>query len=127
LLFNFITMNNPKAKKQILKVISDIEKGAEAEAVATEIMEIRKIALAEEDPLLVKTFRIIADKIKEDESLDFDIEIEVPEEDVIEGEEEYEAPDNHLTYLLSLMADSDNKYNREEIKLYRTAIWDDIY
>ena len=125
--FNFITMNNPKAKKQILKVISDIEKGAEAEAVATEIMEIRKIALAEEDPLLVKTFRIIADKIKEDESLDFDIEIEVPEEDVIEGEEEYEAPDNHLTYLLSLMADSDNKYNREEIKLYRTAIWDDIY
>ena len=127
MLFNFITMNNPKAKKQILKVISDIEKGAEAEAVATEIMEIRKIALAEEDPLLVKTFRIIADKIKEDESLDFDIEIEVPEEDVIEGEEEYEAPDNHLTYLLSLMADSDNKYNREEIKLYRTAIWDDIY
>ena len=120
-------MNNPKAKKQILKVISDIEKGAEAEAIATEIMEIRKIALAEEDPLLVKTFRIIADKIKEDESLDFDIEIEVPEEDVIEGEEEYEAPDNHLTYLLSLMADSDNKYNREEIKLYRTAIWDDIY
>lgn len=127
LLFNFITMNNPKAKKQILKVISDIEKGAEAEAIATEIMEIRKIALTEEDPLLVKTFRIIADKIKEDESLDFDIEIEVPEEDVIEGEEEYEAPDNHLTYLLSLMADSDNKYNREEIKLYRTAIWDDIY
>ena len=128
MLFNFITMNNPKAKKQILKVISDIEKGAEAEAIATEIMEIRKIALTEEDPLLVKTFRIIADKIKEDESLDFDIEIEVPEEDVIEGEEEeYEAPDNHLTYLLSLMADSDNKYNREEIKLYRTAIWDDIY
>ena len=58
-------MNNLKAKEQILKVISDIEKGAEAEAVATEIMEIRKIALAEEDPLLVKTFRIIADKIKE--------------------------------------------------------------
>ena len=124
-------MNNLKAKEQILKVISDIEKGAEAKAVATEIMEIRKIALAEEDPLLVKTFRIIADKIKEDESLDFDIEIEVPKEEVVEGEEEeeeeYEAPDNHLTYLLSLMADSDNKYNRDEIKLYRTAIWDDIY
>ena len=122
-------MNNPKAKEQILKVISDIEKGAEAEAVATEIMDIRKIALAEEDPLLVKTFRIIADKIKEDESLDFDIEIEVPKEEVVEGEEEeeYEAPDNHLTYLLSLMADSDNKYNRDEIKLCRTAIWNDIY
>jgi hypothetical protein len=122
-------MNSPKAKEQILKVISDIEKGAEAEAVANELMEIRKIALSEEDPLMVKTFRIIADKIKEDESLDFDIEIEVPKEEVVEGEEEeeYEAPDNHLTYLLSLMADSDNKYNREEIKLYRTAIWDDIY
>ena len=122
-------MNSPKAKEQIIKLISDIEKGGEVEAIASELMEIRKAALTEEDPLMVKTFRLIADKIKEDESLDFDIEIEVPEEEVEEGEEpeEYEAPDNHLTYLLSLMADSDNKYNRDEIKLYRTAIWDDIY
>lgn len=122
-------MNSPKAKKQIIQLISDIEKGGEVEAIAAELMEIRKAALAEEDPLMVKTFRLIADKIKEDESLDFDIEIEVPVEETEEGEEpeEYEEPDNHLTYLLSLMADSDNKYNREEIKLYRTAIWDDIY
>jgi len=122
-------MNSPKAKEQIIKLISDIEKGADVEVIAAELMEIRKAALAEEDPLMVKTFRLIADKIKEDGSLDFDIEIEVPVEegDDEEEEEEYEAPDNHLTYLLTLMADSDNKYNRDEIKLYRTAIWDDIY
>lgn len=130
LVFNFIVMNNPKAKEQIIKLINDIEKGSDVEVIAAELMEIRKAALAEEDPLMVKTFRLIADKIKEDESLDFEIEIEVPVEesdDEEEEEEEYEAPDNHLTYLLSLMADSDNKYNRDEIKLYRTAIWDDIY
>lgn len=116
-------MISPKAKEQILKVVDSIEKGAEVEAVATELLEIRKVALELEDPLMVKTLRLIAEKLKEDESFEFDIEIEVPEDD----EEEYEAPENHLTYLLSLMADSDNKYNREEIKWYRTALWEEIY
>ncbi len=116
-------MNNPKAKELLKKVIADVENGASVESIGEQLMAIREIALQLEDPLVVKTLRILKEKLEEDESLDFDIELEIPEEDL----EEYEEPENHLTYLLNLLIDSDNKYNREEIKWYRTAIWDEIY
>lgn len=116
-------MNDPRAKKLIEKVIKDIESESSLESICEQLVKIREIALEVEDPLVVKSLRIIKEKIQEDESLDFDIELEIPEEDL----EEYEAPENHLTHLLNLISDSDNKYNREEIKWYRTAIWDEIY
>lgn len=116
-------MNNPKAKELLKKVVADVEAEAAVESIGEQLLEIRKIALQLEDPLVVKTLRIVKEKLSEDESLDFDIELEIPEEDL----EEYEEPENHLTYLLNLLIDSDNKYNREEIKWYRTAIWEEVY
>ena len=116
-------MNSPKAKELLKKVVVDVEAEASVESVGEQLLEIRKIALELEDPLVVKTLRILKEKLEEDESLDFDIELEIPEEDL----EEYEEPENHLSYLLNLLVDSDNKYNREEIKWYRTAIWEEIY
>jgi hypothetical protein len=116
-------MNNPKAKELLKKVVADVEAKVAIELISEQLSDIRNIALQLDDPLVVKTLRIIKEKIEEDESLDFDIELEVPEEDL----EEYEEPDNHLSYLLSLLVDSENKYNREEIKWYRTAIWEEIY
>lgn len=120
---NLFVMNNPKAKELIQKVVNDVKANADIEVIAEKLTAIRAIALEIEDPLVVKTLRIIKEKIEEDESLEFDIEIEVPEDDL----EEYEEPDNHLTHLLNLISDSDNKYNRDEIMWYRTAIWDEIY
>tara|TARA_Y100000589_G_scaffold188968_1_gene178834 strand:- start:399 stop:749 length:351 start_codon:yes stop_codon:yes gene_type:complete len=116
-------MNNPKAKELLKKVVVDVEAEASVESISEQLLEIRKIALQLDDPLVVKTLRIIKEKIEEDESLDFVVELEIPEEDL----EEYEEPENHLSYLLNLIIDSDNKYNREEIKWYRTAIWEEIY
>lgn len=120
---NLFVMNNPKAKELIQKVVNDIEANAGIEVIAEQLTAVRAIALEVEDPLVVKTLRIIKEKIEEDESLEFEIEIEVPEDDL----EEYEEPENHLTHLLNLISDSDNKYNRDEIMWYRTAIWDEIY
>lgn len=116
-------MNSPKAKELLKKVVAEVEKDGSVESIGEQLLAIREIALQIEDPLVVKTLRILKEKLDEDESLDFDIELEIPEEDL----EEYEEPENHLTYLLNLLIDSDNKYNREEIKWYRTAIWDEIY
>ncbi|MBK22340.1 MAG: hypothetical protein CMP63_08545 [Flavobacteriales bacterium] len=116
-------MNSPKAKELLKKVVVDVEAEASIESIGEQLSEIRKIALQLNDPLIVKTLRIIKEKIEEDESLDFDIDLEIPEED----EEEYEEPENHLSHLLNLIIDSDNKYNREEIKWYRSAIWEEIY
>lgn len=120
---NFIIMNNPKAKELLKKVVAEVENDGSIEAIGEQLLAIREIALELEDPLVVKTLRILKEKLEEDESLDFDVELEIPEEDL----EEYEEPENHLTYLLNLLVDSDNKYNREEIKWYRTAIWDELY
>ena len=116
-------MNNPKAKELLKKVVVDVEAEASIESIGEQLLEIRKIALQLDDPLVVKTLRIIKEKIEEDESLDFDVELDIPEDDL----EEYEEPENHLSYLLNLIIDSENKYNREEIKWYRTAIWEEIY
>tara|TARA_B100001094_G_C18107909_1_gene759430 strand:- start:929 stop:1279 length:351 start_codon:yes stop_codon:yes gene_type:complete len=116
-------MNNAKAKDLLKKIVSEVENDGAIESIGIQLMEIREIALKLEDPLVVKTLRIIKEKLEEDESLDFDVELEIPEEDL----EEYEEPENHLSHLLSLLIDSDNKYNREEIKWYRTAIWDELY
>lgn len=116
-------MNSPKAKELLKKVVEEVENDGAVESVCEQLLAIREIALELEDPLVVKTLRILKEKLNEDESLDFDIELEIPEEDL----EEYEEPENHLTYLLNLLIDSDNKYNREEIKWYRTAIWDEVY
>ena len=116
-------MNSPKAKELLKKVVVDVEAEASIELIGEQLLEIRNIALELDDPLIVKTLRIIKEKIEEDESLDFDVELEIPEDD----EEEYEEPENHLSHLLNLIIDSDNKYNREEIKWYRSAIWEEIY
>lgn len=116
-------MNNAKAKDLLKKIVSEVENDGAIESIGIQLMEIREIALKLEDPLVVKTLRIIKEKLEEDESLDFDVELEIPEEDL----EEYEEPENHLSHLLNLLIDSDNKYNREEIKWYRTAIWDELY
>ncbi|MAW65439.1 MAG: hypothetical protein CMD18_04500 [Flavobacteriales bacterium] len=116
-------MNSPKAKELLKKVVVDVEANVSIESIGEQLSEIRKIALQLDDPLVVKTLRITKEKIEEDESLDFDIELEIPEEDL----EEYEEPNNHLSYLLNLLVDSENKYNREEIKWYRAAIWEEIY
>ncbi len=116
-------MNSPKAKELLKKVVVDIEADVSIESIGEQLSEIRKIALQLDDPLVVKTLRITKEKIEEDKSLDFDIELEIPEEDL----EEYEEPNNHLSYLLNLIVDSENKYNREEIQWYRTAIWDEMY
>ena len=116
-------MYNAKAKDLLKKIVSEVENDGAIESIGIQLMEIREIALKLEDPLVVKTLRIIKEKLEEDESLDFDVELEIPEEDL----EEYEEPENHLSHLLNLLIDSDNKYNREEIKWYRTAIWDELY
>lgn len=113
-------MNNPKAQKIINALLREISKEFNAESISKQLTELREIALELEDPLVVKTLRLVREKITEDD--EFVVEI-VP----VDEEEEFEEPEDHLEYLLQLLLDSDNKYNREEIKLYRTALMKELY
>ena len=56
-------MNNPKAKELIQKVVNDVKANADIEVIAEKLTAIREIALEIEDPLVVKTLRIIKEKI----------------------------------------------------------------
>ena len=60
-------MNSPKAKELLKKVVADVEAKASIESIGSQLLEIRKIALEIEDPLVVKTLRILKEKLEEDE------------------------------------------------------------
>jgi hypothetical protein len=113
-------MNNPKAQKILNSLLKEVGGEWKPESVCDQLTQLRTIALEMNDPLIVKTLRLMREKIQENES--FEVEIEVLDE-----EDEFEEPENHLEYLLNLLLESDNKYNREEIKLYRTALMKELY
>jgi len=124
-------MKNDKAQKIYADIIKKLEKGdAKTDKLAGQIDDLRVIARELEDPLVLKTLRFIKEKLASGD--EFELEIEEEEEDeveVVEGEEavEVEVPENQLLYLFQLLVDSDNKYNRDEIKQYRAALQEDLY
>lgn len=115
-------MNNSKAQKILNKLIQEVQNEFDTQSVCNQLSELRTIALEIEDPLIVKTLRLMREKLEEDKS--FEIELEFEDE---EDAEEYEVPENQLAHLLLLILESDNKYNREEIKLFRTALMKELY
>lgn len=116
-------MKNDKAQKIYNAILADLEKGdVDVEKISKQIDDLRVIARELEDPLVLKTLRFIKEKLADGEP--FELEIEYPEE---EEEEEIEVPENQLLYLFQLLIDSDNKYNRDEIKLYRAALQLELY
>jgi hypothetical protein len=126
-------MKNDKAQKLYATIIKGLEKGeVDTKKITGQIDDLRVIARELEDPLVLKTLRFIKEKLAGDDG--FALEIEPDEEEEIEegeeGEEEaveLDVPENQLLYLFQLLVDSDNKYNRDEIKQYRTALQEDLY
>lgn len=119
-------MKTGKANKQIEKVIALIEKeGILSETLIPELVELREHALKEEDPLLAKVTRLSFEYLEENQAYDIQAQWEENEEG---GEFPIEIEDkDNLLYLLTLMLNSDNKINREEIKEYRTTLKDALY
>ena len=119
-------MVRAESNAKIDKLIATIEKGFDAEVIATALMDLREDALKDEDPLLAKTFRLAAEYIRENGCFDHTVEKEENEE----GEEFLLEPGSdieNLTYLLQLIKKSENKFNREEIKEMRTFLKMKLY
>lgn len=76
------------------------------------LMKLRDVAKAEDDPLVTKVLRLTAEFIEKYEHFDIGehLEEEVPEDM------------SALEYLIELIADSDNKFNREEITNYKDIL-----
>lgn len=133
-------MESIEAKKVINKLQQDIIKnGINAETISEDLKKIRPFALSEELPRLVRAMRMTYEHLDEyegffigmPEDVAFDEEEDGEEEDdaqveieMSDVEDDPEGQKDSLNYLLSLMTDSTNSGNAEEILLYINAMKD---
>jgi hypothetical protein len=98
-------MKNAKANELIEKIIKDIEKNSvNVEALVPMLKELRDMAKTEEDPLITRSIRLVYEHLEAKGGWEFQ---------TLEDSEEVE---ENLSYLMTLYAKSDNKYNRDEIR-----------
>ncbi|MDX1349104.1 MAG: hypothetical protein R3279_02590 [Putridiphycobacter sp.] len=119
-------MKSVEANKKVDALIAAVEKEFNAEKIIDALKEIREYALKETDPLLAKVCRLSYEYIAENDCFDHTVEKEEDEE----GEEYLLEPGTdaeNFTYLLQLIRQSENDYNREEIKEMRTWLKQKLY
>lgn len=112
-------MKSVEANNKVDALIDAVGKEFNAELIIKSLTDIREDALKETDPLLAKVCRLSHEYITENDCFDHTVEKE--EDD--EGEEFLLEPGTdaeNLTYLLQLIRQSENDFNREEIKEMRT-------
>lgn len=98
-------MKNAQANDLIAKIIKEIETDSvNAEVLVPQLKALRDMAKLEEDPLITRSIRLVYEHLEANGGWEFQ---------TLEDSEEVE---ENLTYLISLYAKSDNKYNRDEIR-----------
>lgn len=122
-------MENIKAQKLLNKIQRDLMRnGIITNTIVEDLKELRKFVVEENIPLLAKVTRLTYEHIGEHE----DFLIAIPDDEpleVEEGAEETEAIETDevtgqesLEYMLSLMAEHDNKLNEMELREYVKAL-----
>ena len=106
------TILHPKKIKYMNQIIQSIKKTLakkdfDAESLVTQLKELREFIKTNlNEPGFVRMVRLAYENIEENGSYTFEY---------TEGED----PKANLAYLLDLLADYNNKYNREELMEYR--------
>ncbi|MCB0478144.1 MAG: hypothetical protein KDC84_08270 [Crocinitomicaceae bacterium] len=119
-------MRFEEANKLIDKLLKAIEKNGVNDQLIPDLKKLREWALKEEDPLVTKVIRLSYEYIEENEC--FDISVAKDEDE--EGNEFYLEPgsdEENFSYLLNLLVNNENEYNREEIRDYRTQLKEALY
>ncbi len=122
-------MENIKAQKLLNKIQRDLMRnGIITNTIVEDLKELRRFVVEENIPLLAKVTRLTYEHIGEHE----DFLIAIPDDEpleVEEGAEETEAIETEevtgqesLEYMLSLMAEHDNKLNEMELREYVKAL-----
>ncbi len=119
-------MKSVEANQKIDALIVAVEKEFKPAQIIESLKEIREYALKETDPLLAKVNRLAYEYIEENECFDHTVEKGEDEE----GEDYLLEPGSdqeNLVYLLQLIRQSENSFNREEIKEMRTWLKKKLY
>jgi hypothetical protein len=146
-------MQSITAQKKVDSIVDIVnKKGIIAETMIKELKELREMAQLEKDPLVVKTLRLVYTYIEDEgsfdlnlleeeeiddiEDLDDEIKIEGEEKEEEEEEEEiyefskvedFEEKRENFLYFLGLIKESENEYNRKELKKLRSYLWEEIH
>lgn len=144
-------MQSTTGIKKVEAIIEEVnKKGIIAENMIKQLTELREIAKVEQDPLVVKTLRLVYSYIEDEGHFDLnllaedeieeldeeEIVAETEEEEEVEEEEEevnfelvedFEERRENFIYFLNLIHDSQNEYNRIELRKIRTFLWEEIY
>ncbi len=124
-------MENIKAQKLLNKIQRDLMRnGIIVNTIVEDLKELRKLVVEENIPLLAKVTRLTSEHIEEHE----EFLIAIPDDEPIEMDEDEEADEaaiqeseeitgqESLEYMLSLMAEHDNKVNELELREYVKAL-----
>ena len=144
-----IRMQSTTGLKKLEAIVEDVNKnGIVAENLIKQLTALREIAKVEQDPLVVKTLRLVYFYIEDEGHFDLNLlaeeeieeleeeelqlpegnEEELEEEEVfIETVEDFEERRENFIYFLNLIKDAQNEYNRIELKKIRTFLWEEIY
>jgi len=144
-------MQTLKAQQKVDSIIKDVTKnGIIAENMIKELKDLREIVRVEQDPLIIKTLRLVYTYIEDEGSFDLNLleeeeieeieeeenaldaeakEEEEEEEEIYEFStvEDFEEKRENFLYFLSLLKDSENEYNRKELKKLRSFLWEEIH
>lgn len=144
-------MQSTTGIKKVEAIIEEVNKnGIIAENMIEQLTALREIAKIEQDPLVVKTLRLVYSYIEDEGHFDLNLlaedEIEELEEEEITAEteegneedeedeevffetvEDFEERRENFIYFLNLILDSQNEYNRVELRKIRTFLWEEIY
>lgn len=122
-----INMKTPSAKEKLNSIITSVEQhGIDHEELINELKALRELAKIEKDPLVVKLLRFTYEYLEEHACFDVEGQFEEDEEGnkyPVEGIEDKE----NMLYLLSLLKNSEQKINREELKDYRSSLKNLLY
>ncbi len=125
-------MNNSKAQKLIKKILDDLDHaGIITNTLVDDLKKLRPYAVEEKRPVIAKAIRLTFEHVEAYDSF----YIPIPEDDPIAEEDLEEdieietapetttsTPEESLSYLLSLIKDSENRRNIEEIREFNAAL-----
>lgn len=109
-------MREAKANLALNKLLKAVKKDFDAEEVVKYLSEIRELALAEEDPTVVKICRLTKEYIAANGNFDLGY---------VEEEEIGDMSD--MEYLIELLLHIDNEANREEVREIRDKLKAELY
>lgn len=114
-------MENSNAQSLIKKIQNEvIANGIQADYLIPELKKLREFALLEQKPVIVKALRLAYEHIEANN----DFLIPIPSDEPIdEVENETESTNTEsFNFMLSLLLDTDNKLNIEDLRNYNKML-----